>query len=151
MPGIFCFSRDRKLWGVSFVNIFPISLLDCICYSNGYNEQEYCKLEHACDQFQYFQFQYCDYPPYFKHFHKECYSRPYNSYYNPREIKNSNMFHCLKNYLASISNCFDLFDFAFRQLCQLQWRWMVDRADHGFSKLGQLSINKQNKDNFFHS
>ena len=91
--------RQKIVWSklcfVAIFMIFPFMLLNLICFSNGYYEQQYCKLHHACeDTISYTDVINCDLPPYFKHVHKECYL-DYDSFFVSETIRTSNMFVCL--------------------------------------------------------
>ena len=65
-------------------------LFNLICFSNGYNEQQYCKLQHSCEDTNGYN---CDLPPHFKHLHKECHINYDGD--NFFDSETSNMFVCL--------------------------------------------------------
>ena len=58
-------------------------------FSKGYNEQLHCKHHEGNPNSEY-----CDYPPYFKHFHEEYYSKG-DDFFGYATIEASDMFHCL--------------------------------------------------------
>ena len=90
--------RQKIVWSklcfVAIFMIFPFMLLNLICFSNGYNEQQYCKLQHSCEDTNgYTNMVNCDLPPHFKHLHKECHiNYDEDTLYGS---ETSNMFVCL--------------------------------------------------------